>query len=383
MDIVYAKQPFPPSWSASIFLAGPTPRGDAPPSWRPDALRLLRELGFEGVVFVPESADGQWRGSYLDQVTWERDALQAADVILFWVPRELERMPAFTTNVEFGIWASSGKVVLGYPAEAPKCKYLAWLASEHGAPVVHTLRATVSAALDLLGAPAPRSGGARLVPLRAWRTPAFQAWLAAQEAAGNRLDHANLLWSFQPSRATVPFAWILKVKVWVAAEGRHKTNEWVFARCDMSTVVLHGPVAEDWRQTELVLIREFRAPVRTADGFVHELPGGSAYDPTLSPQAVAAEEVREETGVDIDPARFTPRGGRQLAGTLSAHHGHLFSVALTATELGALRKTEAAGTVFGAGDSEQTTVELWTVGALMTDPRVDWSTLGMVLSVFA
>jgi len=383
VEIVYARQPLPAQWDAAIFLAGPTPRSADVESWRPDALRALERAGFSGVVFVPEDASGAFRGSYIDQVNWERDALQASDVILFWVPRELETMPAFTTNVEFGTWASSGKVVLGYPTKAPKCRYLGWLADEHRVPLSHTLRNTVRAAIRHLGDPQPRSDGDRFVPLQVWRTPSFQSWRAAQRAAGNRLDHAHVLWSFQPSRADRPFAWIVKVKVWVAAEQRHKTNEWVFARSDLSAVILHGPRADDWKQTTIALVREFRAPVRTADGFVHELPGGSAYDPELSPAAVAAEEVSEETGLALAPERLTPAGARQLAGTLSSHHGHLFSAALTADELDTLRQSAAAGTVFGACDSERTTIELWTVAEMMADPRVDWSTLGMVLSVLA
>ena len=58
---------------------------------------------FEGVVFVPEDEGGTFRGSYHDQVTWERDALAASDCVLFWVPRELKTMPAFTTNVELSL----------------------------------------------------------------------------------------------------------------------------------------------------------------------------------------------------------------------------------------------------------------------------------------
>ncbi|MFT4974700.1 MAG: 8-oxo-dGTP pyrophosphatase MutT (NUDIX family) [Myxococcota bacterium] len=383
MDVVYAKQPRPEQWASSIFLAGPTPRSAEVPSWRPAALRALEQAGFDGVVFVPEDEDGEFRGSYLDQVSWERDALHASDVILFWVPRQLDVMPAFTTNVEFGTWASSGKIVLGFPEGAPKCRYLGWLAGEHGAPVCHTLNKTVQAAINLIGPPAVRTGGARLVPLQVWRTPAFQAWLAAQQVAGNRLDHARLLWSFQPSRATMPFAWIVKVSVWVEAEQRHKSNEWVFARSDMSAVVLHGPRQDDWRETEIVLVREFRAPVRTADGFVHELPGGSTYDPSHSPRQVAAEEVSEEVGLTLSADRLVAAGSRQLAGTLSAHHGHAFSAALSAEELDALRRSEADGTVFGVGDSERTTVSIRTVGELLTDQRIDWSTLGMVLSIFS
>lgn len=36
-------------------------------------------------------------------------------------------MPLFTTNVEFGYWLHSGKVVYGRPSNAPKTKYLDWL----------------------------------------------------------------------------------------------------------------------------------------------------------------------------------------------------------------------------------------------------------------
>lgn len=58
---------------------------------------------------------------------WERVALINATVILFWVPRKLPDMPAFTTNVEFGYWLHSGKVVYGRPNNADKIKYLDWL----------------------------------------------------------------------------------------------------------------------------------------------------------------------------------------------------------------------------------------------------------------
>jgi 8-oxo-dGTP pyrophosphatase MutT (NUDIX family) len=377
MQVIYAKQPHPPAWSAAIFLAGPTPRSADVASWRPEALRLLAEAGFDGVVFVPEDAGGTFRGSYLDQVVWERDALAASDCVLFWVPRELTTMPAFTTNVEFGLWVGTGRAVLGYPQGAPKNRYLGWLAGEHRVPVCHSLSETVQAALERVTPSAHRSGGERGVPLMLWRTPSFQGWYRQLQASGSRLDAARLRWSYTPSRATDPFAWILQVEVWVAAEQRHKRNEWVFARADLSAVLLHGPVPDDPMQTEVVLVREYRAPARTADGFVHELPGGSAYT-QQPPRQVAAEEVREETGLSIDPQRLIPVASRQLAGTLSSHVGHLYRVALTAAELETARGL--VGTVHGAGGSERTVVELWRAGDVLRDPRVDWSCVGMVLA---
>ena len=36
-------------------------------------------------------------------------------------------MPAFTTNVEFGYWLYTNKVIYGRPDDAEKIKYLDWL----------------------------------------------------------------------------------------------------------------------------------------------------------------------------------------------------------------------------------------------------------------
>ena len=111
----------------SIFLAGPTPRGENVVSWRTNACKFLEENGFDGVVYVPEYSTWKPKSDYVDQVEWEREALLNASVISFWIPRELPDMPAFTTNVEFGYWLHTGKVLYGRPDSAKKIKYLDWL----------------------------------------------------------------------------------------------------------------------------------------------------------------------------------------------------------------------------------------------------------------
>lgn len=113
--------------SKSIFLAGPTPRGENTISWREDAVEILNKLGFDGVVYVPEYSTWKPKEDYTDQAMWERTALTNAGIILFWIPRSLPDMPAFTTNVEFGYWLHSNKVIYGRPNGAPKTKYLDWL----------------------------------------------------------------------------------------------------------------------------------------------------------------------------------------------------------------------------------------------------------------
>ena len=131
-----------------IFLAGPTPRENTgSPSWQAEALRLLQD--YLGNVFVPEGRGFQYSGNYDGQVYWELKALDLADIVLFWVPRDLDKLPGFTTNVEFGLVCGWEKAaVLGYPLGAPKTKYLRYLAETMGYTICHTLERTVEGTLE-------------------------------------------------------------------------------------------------------------------------------------------------------------------------------------------------------------------------------------------
>jgi len=151
MEVIYAGEPIVLGENAkangSIFLAGPTPRTKEVKSWRPEALAIFEEIKFEGTVFVPEPRDGSVWSDYTNQVEWEEAALTAADCILFWVPRKLPEMPAFTTNVEFGFWARSGKVVWGNPPGASHTNYPLYYCKKYGIPVAEDLRRTIWLAL--------------------------------------------------------------------------------------------------------------------------------------------------------------------------------------------------------------------------------------------
>jgi 8-oxo-dGTP pyrophosphatase MutT (NUDIX family) len=132
--------------------------------------------------------------------------------------------------------------------------------------------------------------------------------------------------------------------------------------------------------SKVTLVREFRSPASTDTGFIIELPGGSSPGED-DPAHVAAEEIQEEVGLYINPDRLKFHAARQLAGTLSAHRSHLFSVELDEEEIAWLesQKDVVHGNV---DDSEQTYVELVTLKQLLAgDVAVDWSTLGMILSV--
>jgi len=111
----------------SIFLAGPTPRSIDVQSWRPEALDLLSQLHFDGTVLIPERRDWATKFEYNEQVEWEWQGLENCHAIVFWIPRNLSTMPAFTTNVEFGSYVRSGRAYYGRPDGSPKNDYLDWL----------------------------------------------------------------------------------------------------------------------------------------------------------------------------------------------------------------------------------------------------------------
>ena len=151
MRVVYSDQELIDVRSAkSIFLAGPTPRSPEVKSWRPEALKILEGYKFDGIVFVPEYSDGKPLDSYNNQIAWEHTALELATVVMFWIPRNLTTLPGFTTNIEFGFYAKSGKIVLGAPLNTPKMTYIVVCAREFKIPHAFDLSHTVSLALDLL-----------------------------------------------------------------------------------------------------------------------------------------------------------------------------------------------------------------------------------------
>lgn len=155
--LVWARDPIP-AGERAVFLAGPTPRRADVPSWRPAAVAELRAqwTGPEPLtVFTPESRNGLRAREYDDQVDWETEARAAANAVLFWIPRCLETMPGFTTNVEFGLDAPTGRAVLGCPPDCPnpeRNRYLVRVAHRLGVPVRQTLPETVAAALQTVRA---------------------------------------------------------------------------------------------------------------------------------------------------------------------------------------------------------------------------------------
>ena len=98
----------------AISLCGPTPRNNKVTSWRKEALNILQNINYDGIVYVPELKD-------------ETPVFKTKDEQVSWEPRKFPSMLGLTTNVEFGYWLKSKKCIYGRPDGAYRTHYLDWL----------------------------------------------------------------------------------------------------------------------------------------------------------------------------------------------------------------------------------------------------------------
>jgi 8-oxo-dGTP pyrophosphatase MutT (NUDIX family) len=171
--------------------------------------------------------------------------------------------------------------------------------------------------------------------------------------------------------------------MFVPSENRHKTNEVVISRPDVClTVAWHRPKDASPEDTLFALIREYRTPAVSEDAFAWENPGGSSFKPDKDPYKTAADELKQELGLEFDASRVKVHSARQVASTLSAHRAHVYSVELTAEEIAALQKLEADGTSFGvAEETEKTYPRVRSLKEIRAGRFADWSTIGIVCTV--
>eukprot|EP01112_Ceratiomyxa_fruticulosa_P014381 TRINITY_DN4111_c0_g3_i1.p1 TRINITY_DN4111_c0_g3~~TRINITY_DN4111_c0_g3_i1.p1 ORF type:complete len:392 (-),score=76.88 TRINITY_DN4111_c0_g3_i1:97-1272(-) len=381
MIVVRPNTPHPTVISQSIFLAGPTPRDPETPSWRVDALNYLEKIGYKGAVFVPEP----FSFAYKEQVLWEEEGLNRADVIVFWIPRHLVTMQGLTTNDEWGRWKESGKVVLGYPIEAQRCSYQGFYAEKLNIKKFSTLEETLNEAVNIIGEGAERKNGEATIPLHIWTTESFQSWYKSLLSAGNTLFSGRQVYNFRVGpKNDILFLWILHVNVYITAENRVKSNEIVVGRPDISSVFMY--FLDQGKKTKLedvkvVCVQEFRSGCSNNSGFVLELPGGSDLT-ERDFKTIAQHEVKEETGLEIDPARLKLSETRQLYSTLLSHKSHLYHIELSPHEFEWVQKQSESRTTFGVSkDTERTYLVIKTVGELLNCTDIDWSNLGMILSI--
>lgn len=136
----------------SIFLAGPTIRDESLGlvSWRDHCIELLSFYGYDGIVYCPETPVDPIKRQFFDnemasengygkRIDWEIKHLNDSNLILFWIARDLKTLPGFTTNIEFGEFMHSGKVLIGIPPTAEKCEYIKYRCQKDSIPVFETM----------------------------------------------------------------------------------------------------------------------------------------------------------------------------------------------------------------------------------------------------
>jgi transcriptional regulator with XRE-family HTH domain len=116
-----------------------------------DFVEMLESKGFDGVVYNPDYTNLENKNSYEDQLKWELKGISEATAVLFWIERDMPERPGLTTNVEFGYWLHSGRVVYGRPDSSEKCLYLDMLYKlKTGKTPCKTLESLVNNVLDFL-----------------------------------------------------------------------------------------------------------------------------------------------------------------------------------------------------------------------------------------
>jgi hypothetical protein len=113
-DVIYAPQPFIRR-GRSVFLAGTIDQG--PATWQEDVMKSLSHLPI--AILNPHRRD--WDSSWAqdiscqplrEQISWELDMLEGADVIALYCAPE---KPAPISLLELGLFARSGKMIVACP----------------------------------------------------------------------------------------------------------------------------------------------------------------------------------------------------------------------------------------------------------------------------
>lgn len=111
-----------------VFVAGPI---QGAPDWQ----NTMPEI--ENVVWLSPRRKSYENFDYIEQTSWEHDHLYAADIVLFWVPPEVEKIEgrgyAQTTRTEFGEYLALGKnIIFGCYSEFPGKRYFQTKLDEYG-----------------------------------------------------------------------------------------------------------------------------------------------------------------------------------------------------------------------------------------------------------
>lgn len=385
--LVYAKENIPKTLTNSIFLAGCTPREKLELEWREEAIQILEKLNYEGTVFLPIDRNRKLVpfdfSRYEEQIDWERQCCKLADKIVFWIPREFRpdfEMLGQTTNVEFGLYFNSNKLMIGSPNKAVANNYLKYLSEkEKNLFWYNNLEELLKDTVESLN-PVIRRGVECKIPEYIYSSSQFQNWYQSMKNNNNELVDFEELYSWYMPKAKKLFLSVFKPSVYIKDEDRIKSNEFVVARTDMSYICAYYRPDNEILNSEIVLVKEFRTPVRNESGYVYELVGGSSLKDNSSALETASHELEEEIGLKIEPDRFRFIDSRQSASTLCSHKINLYSVRLTKKEIDRVKEDSENEITHGVKEDTELTYSLVATYRDILEGKypIDFTNLGMI-----
>lgn len=312
MIIIYNRQNPPNFFAKSIYLAGINTKSTYNKSWREEAIDILKDFEYDGVVFFPEDdPDGEFKfpdkntnpKEYEDQIRWERKWLNAVDCILFWIPREDNK--GLITNVEFGTFINSGKIVVGSIKDKEKTddnNYLKILAKEYNIDWQYSLGNCVRLALDIIDKGSNRVGSEREIPIKIWNDKSFKDWknsINSNDLACN-IQNIDILYQYYTNISKKLFLWIMQPNIEILKENRNKTNEFIIGRPDIVSFVLYSINTKNIYDSKVLLVKEFRSSCKNNTGYVYDLPCGTID--SEDPFKTVLKELKEETSIELKNA---------------------------------------------------------------------------------
>jgi len=118
----------------SIFLAGPIVRGKEN-DWHENAYKIFEKMlenpiykrfNFDVNLITPKRQIILDDKKLVNQIENEKDAMNKSQLIMFWIPREMNKMIGMSTQFELGYWYSKNykKLIVGIPKNAEKVRYI-------------------------------------------------------------------------------------------------------------------------------------------------------------------------------------------------------------------------------------------------------------------
>jgi 8-oxo-dGTP pyrophosphatase MutT (NUDIX family) len=378
--------PFPLGAPLVIFGAGPLPRNRECQSWHKDMDAFVQDAVAggrlpEGTVYVsPEPPEGCTGEQLADQWKLEQYFLARADVVLFWMDRNMPNRPGLTTNWEAGEryrlpWAFMGGPVEGYQTTRNRYPLKRWEAL--GRTWAFTMAAIVDQVSTWYARQQKESTFATLAPVQDTPVPLsvrlsrdFGSWHRRIEQAGNLLKDFDVRWAYGVGPGErILFSWAAQVDIEVPSEQRNKTNEFVYSRREFSSIALfsRGPAG-----VRILLAGEFRSPM----GDIYwGLPAGSSFSPTKTPQQIAAAELEEETGIAFPVENFKFAGSIPVAAVIAGTETSLWSIEVSDEDMDAVDAATQGKTFGVVEETERTYPRVFPLNGL---PPMDAVNLGLI-----